>query len=89
MCEPANNKKMKKFTTMKETERPTGSERTVMSTVLRNMPIARADITKLTNLSQQSVHRIVENLAERDLLRLDDPHISGRGKPSPRIRIET
>lgn len=74
---------------MKETERPTGSERTVMSTVLRNMPIARADITKLTNLSQQSVHRIVDNLAERDLLRLDDPYISGRGKPSPRVKIET
>jgi predicted NBD/HSP70 family sugar kinase len=89
MCEPANNIKMKKFTTMKETERPTGSERTVMSTVLRNMPIARADITKLTNLSQQSVHRIVDNLAERDLLRLDDPYISGRGKPSPRVKIET
>ena len=74
---------------MKEKERPTGSERIVLSTVLRNMPIARADVTKLTKLSQQSVHRIVENLVDRKLLRLDEPHISGRGKPSPRIRIET
>ena len=74
---------------MKEKERPTGSERVVLSTVLRNMPIARADVTKLTKLSQQSVHRIVENLVDRKLLRLDEPHISGRGKPSPRIRIET
>jgi predicted NBD/HSP70 family sugar kinase len=80
---------MKKFATMKEKERPTGSERVVLSTVLRNMPIARADVTKLTKLSQQSVHRIVENLVDRKLLRLDEPHISGRGKPSPRIRIET
>jgi predicted NBD/HSP70 family sugar kinase len=80
---------MKKLETMKEKEHPTGSERVVLSTVLRNMPIARADVTKLTNLSQQSVHRIVETLVDRKLLRLDEPHISGRGKPSPSIRIET
>lgn len=38
------------------------SEREVLPTLLQNMSIARADITKLTNLSQHSVHRIVNNL---------------------------
>ena len=80
---------MSKFKSMEQSERPSGSERTVLSIVLRNTSIARSGITALTHLSQQSVHRIVDTLEERGLLKLEDPQISGRGKPSPRVKIET
>ncbi len=49
--------------------------------------ISRADITKHTHLAQQSVHRLVEGLIEKELFSPTEPVIRGRGKPSPQITI--
>ena len=45
--------------------------------------------TEKTQLSQQSVHRIVENLERRGYLHYGEARIVGRGKPSPTLSIET
>lgn len=44
-------------------------------------------MTDLTNLTQQSVHRLVEGLIERNLLRAGPPRKGGRGQPSPTIEL--
>ncbi|HEY4091233.1 MAG TPA: ROK family transcriptional regulator [Luteibacter sp.] len=63
------------------------SERLIMSIVRRLGPVARSAIAAETDLAQQSVHRLVEQLIERGLLRAGDAVRSGRGQPSPQIDI--
>jgi predicted NBD/HSP70 family sugar kinase len=64
-----------------------GNERMILDIVRRNEPITRAAITALTNLTQQSVHRLVEGLMERGLLRAGPALKGGRGQPSPTIEL--
>lgn len=63
------------------------SERELMAVIRATGPVARSDLTGLTSLSQQSVHRLIEQLMQKRLLRLGAPVIRGRGKPSPAIEI--
>lgn len=64
---------------------PSNSERAILDIVRRSGGIARSAITERVDLTQQSVHRIVDALIEGGLLRLDEPVITGRGKPSPLV----
>lgn len=64
------------------------SEREIMRIVRSHETIARSQITNFTSLSQQSVHRIVEGLVERNLLNSSKAVIKGRGKPSPQVTLD-
>ena len=63
------------------------NERMILDIVRRHEPIARSTITGHTNLTQQSVHRLVETLMERGLLRAGAPLKGIRGQPSPTIEL--
>jgi predicted NBD/HSP70 family sugar kinase len=63
------------------------SERMILDIVRRHGTIARAAIATQTELAQQSVHRLVEQLIERGLLRAGATIRNGRGQPSPRIEL--
>ena len=63
------------------------SERMILDIVRRHGSIARAAIANQTELAQQSVHRLVEQLIERGLLRAGATIRNGRGQPSPRIEL--
>lgn len=63
------------------------NERMILDIVRRLGPIARAAITPETNLTQQSVHRIIEDLLEAELLRLGAPQRGKRGHPSPKVEL--
>ena len=65
------------------------SEREILNVVRRHGSISRADITDFTNLSQQSVHRLVDNLLQIRLLKTQKAIVKGRGKPSPQITLDT
>lgn len=80
---------MKKFSNVTRSDLPSSSERALLSALLRSGPVARSEVTSLTQLSQQSVHRIVDALERRKFLQLRDPEIRGRGKPSPKVTIDT
>ncbi|MGG2474581.1 NagC family transcriptional regulator, partial [Rhizobium sp. BR5] len=63
------------------------NERLILDIVRRQGPIARASITGHTNLTQQSVHRLIDGLLERGLLRTGAPLKGTRGQPSPTIEL--
>ncbi len=64
-----------------------GNERLILDIVRRYGPISRASITGHTNLTQQSVHRLIDGLLERGLLRTGAPLKGTRGQPSPTIEL--
>lgn len=64
------------------------NERLILDIVRRHGPIARASITGHTNLTQQSVHRLIEGLLERELLRTGAALKGTRGQPSPTIELK-
>lgn len=63
------------------------NERLILDIVRRHEPIPRATITTHTNLTQQSVYRLVETLMARGLLRAGAPLKGARGQPSPTIEL--
>lgn len=63
------------------------SERLILDLVRRSGAITRAAISAQTELAQQSVHRLIEQLIERGLLRAGEMIKNGRGQPSPRIEL--
>lgn len=63
------------------------SERDVLAIILRSGPIARSALTEKTQLTQQSVHRIIDSLEGRGYLQFGEARIVGRGKPSPTVSI--
>jgi len=66
---------------------PSPSERMILDIVRRHRAISRAAIASETDLAQQSIHRLVEQLIGRGLLRAGEPVKNGRGQPSPRIEL--
>jgi predicted NBD/HSP70 family sugar kinase len=64
------------------------NERMILDLVRRREPIARSAMTSETNLSQQSVHRIVEDLLRTRLVQAGESQRKGRGKPSPMIQLK-
>lgn len=59
----------------------------ILDIVRRHRAISRAAIASETDLAQQSVHRLVEQLVARGLLRAGEPVKNGRGQPSPQIEL--
>ncbi|WP_136682389.1 ROK family protein [Falsirhodobacter xinxiangensis] len=47
----------------------------------------RAELSPRFDISQQSVHRIIDQLTERGLIRLGPPRVAGRGQPSPSLLL--
>lgn len=59
----------------------------ILDIVRRHPHISRSDVENFTLLSQQTIHRLVGELCDRELLKVEKPIIEGRGKPSPRLSI--
>ncbi len=64
------------------------NERLVLDTVRLAEPIARSAIHAKVPLTQPSVHRIIDNLTEKGLLRAGAAVVRGPGKPSPNIHLD-
>ncbi|MEL7116194.1 MAG: ROK family transcriptional regulator [Pseudomonadota bacterium] len=63
------------------------TERHLLDVVRRKPGISRSAITAHMLVSQQTVHRMLDGLALRGLVRFTDAVISGRGKPSPGVEL--
>lgn len=63
------------------------TERLILDTVRRLPGITRSALTAHTEVTQQSVHRMVDTLVGKGLLQLSDGVASGRGKPSPTLDL--
>lgn len=64
------------------------NERSLLRLIWRNPGLSRSELTGHTDLTQQSIHRIIEQLAERGIVALGLPKPSvGRGQPSPTLRL--
>lgn len=69
-------------------EAVSGNERLALSHVWRSAGISRSALGARLDLTQQSIHRIVAQLADRGLLILGDLEPPAyKGKPSPRLSI--
>jgi len=64
------------------------NERLVLRVLHRNPKLSRAELTAKFDLRQQSLHRIVDQLATRGMVRLGPPRAAtGRGQPSPTLEL--
>ncbi|MBJ7554582.1 ROK family transcriptional regulator [Marinomonas spartinae] len=63
------------------------NERMILDIVRRSKGLARSAIAGQTNLTQQSVHRIIDHLVKLEFLQLGEPIIQGRGQPSPHVSL--
>lgn len=64
-----------------------GNQKTILDIVRRGKAIPRSAIADQTELTQQSVHRLVDQLLEDGLVTLHEGEKKGPGKPSPIIRL--
>lgn len=65
------------------------NERAVLRLVRLRPGLSRSEINGRTALTQQSVHRIVEHLADRGLIAFGEPKPgAGRGHPSPTVHLD-
>lgn len=64
------------------------NERSLFRLIWRHPGLSRSELTGLSDLTQQSVHRILDTLAERGIVLLGDPKPGlGSGQPSPMLQI--
>lgn len=61
------------------------NQRELMSLIRENQPVRRSALAGMTDLTQQSVHRILTSLEEMGLISSQRSQVSGPGKPSPNI----
>lgn len=65
------------------------NERAVLRQIWDEPGLSRADLIGRIDVTQQSLHRIVDQLVERRLVRLGPPRPgSGRGQPSPTLSLD-
>lgn len=65
------------------------NERALLRLIWRNPGMSRSEITPHIDLTQQSVYRIIDQLAERGIVALGAPKPGvGRGQPSPTLRLD-
>ncbi|MBW9060417.1 MULTISPECIES: ROK family transcriptional regulator [Rhizobium/Agrobacterium group] len=77
-----------RFLRVSETTVVSSNERKLLQLIWRNPGISRSEITGHTDLTQQSVHRILDHLAERNVIRLGSAKPGlGRGQPSPMLHL--
>ena len=66
------------------------NERAILRLIWRHPSISRTELTGLTDLTQQSVHRILDQLSERGIVHLGAPKPGlGKGQPSPMLKLES
>lgn len=63
------------------------NQRDLLTLIRQNQPIRRSSLTERTNLTQQSVYRIVSSLEDLGLITSAPGEASGPGKPSPLISL--
>lgn len=64
------------------------NERSLLRLIWRHPGLSRSELTGLSDLTQQSVHRIIDALAERGLVVLGEPKPGlGSGQPSPMLQL--
>ncbi|MGE7368806.1 ROK family transcriptional regulator [Neorhizobium sp. NPDC001467] len=77
-----------RFLRANETTVVSRNERQLLQLIWRNPGISRSEISGHTDLTQQSVHRILDNLAERKVILLGSAKPGlGRGQPSPMLHL--
>lgn len=65
------------------------NERNLLKLIWRHPGLSRSEITSHTDLTQQSVYRIIDQLEERGVVALGSPKPGlGRGQPSPTLRLD-
>ncbi|EJC80051.1 transcriptional regulator/sugar kinase [Rhizobium leguminosarum bv. trifolii WSM2297] len=64
------------------------NERDLLKLIWRNPGLSRSEVTAHTDLTQQSVYRIIDQLEERGIVSFGSPKPgAGRGQPSPTLRL--
>jgi predicted NBD/HSP70 family sugar kinase len=63
------------------------NERLILDIIRRNEPIQRSQLSAQTPLTQPSVHRIIDNLIQKQLVLLGEKITHGPGKPSPELYL--
>lgn len=63
------------------------NERLILDLIRRQGEMTRADLTRVTDLTAQSVMRLVDDLIARGLLRFGATVSIGRGKPGPVVQL--
>ena len=77
-----------RFLRANETAVVSSNERRLLQLIWRNPGISRSEITAHIDLTQQSVHRILDHLAARNIIRLGSARPGlGRGQPSPMLHL--
>jgi len=77
-----------RFRRMGESDVVSPNERRLLQLIWRNPGISRSEITAHTDLTQQSVHRILDQLSDRGIILLGSAKPGmGRGQPSPMLRL--
>ncbi|WP_037084592.1 ROK family transcriptional regulator [Neorhizobium vignae] len=65
------------------------NERNLLKLIWRYPGLSRSEVTAHTDLTQQSVYRIIDQLTERGIVSLGSPKPGvGRGQPSPTLRLD-
>ncbi|KQU89532.1 ROK family transcriptional regulator [Ensifer sp. Root31] len=65
------------------------NERALLRVIWRNPGVSRTELTGLTDLAQQTIHRLLDQLAERGIVSLGSPKPGlGKGQPSPILTLE-
>ena len=64
-----------------------GNERQILDLIRRLGPITRADLTRQTELTAQSISRLVDELIDRGLLRTGARILKGRGQPGVAVEL--
>ncbi|API51113.1 MULTISPECIES: ROK family transcriptional regulator [Rhizobium] len=64
------------------------NERDLLKLIWRHPGLSRSEVTAHTDLTQQSVYRIIDQLEERGIVSFGSPKPgAGRGQPSPTLRL--
>jgi len=67
----------------------TPNERALLRVIWRNPGVSRTELTGLTDLAQQTIHRLLDQLAERGIICLGPPKPGlGKGQPSPMLTLD-
>lgn len=67
----------------------TPNERALLRVIWRNPGVSRTELTGLTDLAQQTIHRLLDQLAERGIISLGAPKPGlGKGQPSPMLTLD-
>ncbi|WP_296021647.1 ROK family transcriptional regulator [uncultured Agrobacterium sp.] len=68
----------------------TPNERTILRVIWRNPRVSRTELPGMSELAQQTVHRLLDQLADRGLVHLGEPKPGlGKGQPSPMLTLNS